>query len=647
MARAIVKVDMVDDAFKRHVELFKKYQEQVKELPGAWGVAGEEIAKVGALNEANTAALLVQNQLVHEQEKAWAAQEKEEKRLLDLEKKRRNQIHLMWMDTVNMAKSVKNITLDLFRWVGIGGILSGLAGAGGLFGLDKLAQNVGDNRRTAQGYGTTTAGLRSANLELQRFIDPESVLQGISSAQANLGSVALQHFGINRSLNTDPSDVLANLLPKVKAIADRPNFNTNGPDWQFLQELGFTLQDMRRLHATTQQELRDSLGKAKADKAQLARLDQLSQRWQDLDIKLRLAGAKIENVFVDALGDPKLLSGLEQLSDAVATSLKTFLESPKIKEWLDDVGKGAVWLAGELNDPKFQHGIETFVADIGILAQKLVDALVWLHLIPDPNAGQPKPWQQQASDFGFKAIGAYFARGGPVGNTLDLVGLPNPLAWGGTKPAVKSLGQDFGDMIHPSAASLDAPPGGGAGAGGSTSWDLHQLTPGGLSPGLSPQDKPASKKEIVDALASFLSPGPVGVLGGESAGFQLNARNPTSGASGLAQWLSADRVRDFVAREGVDPGHASLQKQVDFIKFELGHKFAWVVEEMKRARSETERAFLFARDYEGLKGHPDQIATDLRAAIAYIRSVGQGSTRVAVVNQTGGSASIQVKQLPQ
>lgn len=374
--KSVIEVEVNDDAFKRFAELYAKYHEQVKELPGDWGKVETGVAGVGVMFGEMTAALLTQQQMLHEQEKAQKKLEVSEKRQLDLEKQRRREVHAIWQDSVAIAKRIGDATLDLFKWVGAGTVLSGLMGAGGLWGLDVLAGRVGDARRSAQGLGVTTAQQQAANVNFQRYVDVNPALEGIAGAQSDISKWGnFNILGVNRQ--QDPATLLSQLLIKAKTLYEQGHNVEQDPVVRALGVMGISLEDMRRLHRVGMEELRRAEGGYRGDVGAFGRSDAMSRKWQDFSVQMDRAGKTIENVFIEAL--TPLIPELTHLSEGMAYAIKVFGKSDALKHWIDLLAEGLKQVADYVTSPQFHKDVAAFMMDLHTFTDDFGQLLDWTH----------------------------------------------------------------------------------------------------------------------------------------------------------------------------------------------------------------------------------------------------------------------------
>lgn len=447
MPVSVVTIDVDDTRFKAFLERYGKYQELLKKMPASWNEAGAAGEGLGRHIADMTEALMAQQDLL----KANNRQHKEAKKTTSS----------ILNDTKKIAASIRDTTSSLLKWVGIGGVLSGavagIAGIGSLWGLDRLASGVGNTYRTSQGLGITSGQLQAANLTLGRYLpDVQGHLQTLSTAQSDAhGTWALSAMGIDPT-GKNAAQLLAETTLRAKQMFD-PVANSPAAqqfaDAHGLTALGFSLNDLKTLHSTSTTDLQRSMGDYNTLSGQL-NLDPATQRaWQSFDVALQTSENKIKNTFVDGL-EP-LIPQLTQLSSAVTDAIDTFMKSDTFKQLIPELATGIKGFADYISAPGFLQKVETFGDNIGILADKLVKALEWLHLIPDGDSGpdpRQRTAQQEASDINvsrtsvmasanltkaeistakaFKAMGWTFEQGAGIAANLGAESGLNPFTLG-------------------------------------------------------------------------------------------------------------------------------------------------------------------------------------------------------------------------
>ena len=93
----------------------------------------------------------------------------------------------VWRDmtrsTREFAGNIATATTSILRWASITGVLSGLIGAGGLFGIDRLAIGAAGARRSSLGLGAGIGNQSAFNANFGRLVDPQSFLESVAGAR--------------------------------------------------------------------------------------------------------------------------------------------------------------------------------------------------------------------------------------------------------------------------------------------------------------------------------------------------------------------------------------------------------------------------------------------------------------------------------
>ena len=261
--RSVLEVDVNDEAFQTFLATFDKYKAAVNELPGAWAKAGQETNKTEFAFVDMASALMAQNELLHKSMQ-------ESTRLSNASHATASNWRTLARETKNVAGHITDATKQLLKWASLTTVFSGLLGAGGLFGIDRLAESAGNSRRSAQGLNLTIGEQKAFETEFGRVVDPDQFLSGVNDA---LTDVTKRRFLFGAGLTEgdlrgkDTAQVAAELLPHLKAIVDQTPQNqlqnvlhARGLD-QFL-----TLQDAQRLKATPADQLQSWLKQYEADR---------------------------------------------------------------------------------------------------------------------------------------------------------------------------------------------------------------------------------------------------------------------------------------------------------------------------------------------------------------------------------------------
>jgi hypothetical protein len=383
--RSVFEIDVHDEKFKNFAKMFEKYQSMLNKSGGDWDKTNKSL---DAVTKNLSAAILAQTEMLE--------------KLLKGEKElqtRSDQTALSWRDLARSSKTVasqiKDATTSLLKWASIGGVISGLLGAGGLFGIDAMAGGVGSTRRSSLGLGTTYGEKKAFDVNYGRLVDSESNLSSVNAAlhdvtkRSSLYSAGLSEADLQ---GKDTAQVAVALLGKVKNLVDRTDprllGQLIGPGAR-LEGLGYDLQALERIRATSGSEIA-GYGKTYGSDVGTLGLNPAAQRaWQDFSVQMSRAGSQIENVFVVGLGG--LTTPLKHLSESVVKSIETFSKSKFLGETIEAFGHGIESAAKYISSKQFQDDIVTFATDVGLLAKAVADGLKWLGIIPGTASGTKIP----------------------------------------------------------------------------------------------------------------------------------------------------------------------------------------------------------------------------------------------------------------
>lgn len=373
--RSIHEVDLKDESFQRFYALFLKYQEQLKAMPGAWGKVEDAVKDTSSHFIDQTAALMAQAEAV----KRVAKEEEKAGRTTASTGRVFTQ---MARDTLVVSRNIISATASLLKWAGLTGIVSGLVGAGGIWGIDRLAISAGNARREAQGLGLSSGQQQAFEINYQRYVEPDSFLGNINdiihdqTKQYGLGGKVAQLH--DQGFNT--ADIAAAIIPELRSQFIQGGQTEQGRQAYGLQNFA-SLQDLLRLAANKPEDIDASRAGYRRDAGTLAVGPDIQKQWQEFSNQMQRAGQQIENTFIKDL--IPLEPGLEKLSASFANVVDTFLKSDQVKVWLTDLSDGLGTFARYLDSPSFKTDVEDFVTDVGKLARAIKDALQWL--VGDPS----------------------------------------------------------------------------------------------------------------------------------------------------------------------------------------------------------------------------------------------------------------------
>ena len=333
--KSIIDIDVNDAKFAAYKSAYDKYRASLQTLPAAWRAVNAQIQggrplfdhMVDRMVEANTQAKI-----------AAKAQEVADRRT----RTTADRWASMARTTRTVAGNIKEGTVALLKWSGIIGAVTGLLGAGGIWGIDRLAQGVSSSRRSSLGAGTTVGGQAAFASNIQQLMsDPELFLGAIGHAKMDLSQrVGLITAGLSPAdIAGDTTNAAVKVLRTLMREADTWNPGQYQQRLDAYQQSGFATPELLAVLRGTPADVRERLlGQVGSRRSQFELAPDVTQKWQDFSTQLSNAGKAIETVFIRKLS--LLEPGLGKLSDAVQKTISTFLASPALGQWLDKADKG-------------------------------------------------------------------------------------------------------------------------------------------------------------------------------------------------------------------------------------------------------------------------------------------------------------------
>ncbi|ECL4810648.1 hypothetical protein FTP22_06010 [Salmonella enterica] len=409
-AKSIVEIDVQDEKFQSFLEKFNEYQKALSELPEQWrgavhglGEAAKETERVRDGTEGITkafadgvAALASVNDGL---DRLNGNLEKATKTQTEFNKKSggaRNFLNKASKDAKSLAGHIKDATTSLLSWGTVLGLFSGLAGAGGLWGLNHLAGNASAQRFTAMGLGTTAGGLNSTAVDFQKALgNPVGTLGAIRDAQLDLSKRwQFRAMGVDNP-DRDPAELLPEMIKAARDI-----FVRNGSTQQGAEAYGltnyFTLDDLNRFKKMSDEEIDAMAKQAQQDTRRLQLTDQQLRQWQDFNIQLDRSKVSIGNTFIRGLAP--LAPELGKLSDAFSGAIETVLKSPELGKWIDGLSDGIRRFGNYLASTEFQKDVEAFISGVERLGRVIGKVIDWISGKSDITADDIKSRSSILSD---------------------------------------------------------------------------------------------------------------------------------------------------------------------------------------------------------------------------------------------------------
>ncbi|EMB1774412.1 hypothetical protein U7631_004700 [Salmonella enterica] len=409
-AKSIVEIDVQDEKFQSFLEKFNEYQKALGELPEQWrgavhglGEAAKETERVRdgtvGITKAfadGVAALASVNDGL---DRLNGNLEKATKTQTEFNKKSggaRNFLNKASKDAKSLAGHIKDATTSLLSWGTVLGLFSGLAGAGGLWGLNHLAGNASAQRFTAMGLGTTAGGLNSTAVDFQKALgNPVGTLGAIRDAQLDLSKRwQFRAMGVDNP-DRDPAELLPEMIKAARDIFVRNGSTRQGAEAYGLTNY-FTLDDLNRFKKMSDEEIDAMAKQAQQDTRRLQLTDQQLRQWQDFNIQLDRSKVSIGNTFIRGLAP--LAPELGKLSDAFSGAIETVLKSPELGKWIDGLSDGIRRFGNYLASPEFQKDVEAFISGVERLGRVIGKVIDWISGKSDITADDIKSRSSILSD---------------------------------------------------------------------------------------------------------------------------------------------------------------------------------------------------------------------------------------------------------
>ncbi|MFJ5338365.1 hypothetical protein ACIPSD_04535 [Pectobacterium sp. CHL-2024] len=387
VAKSILEIDVNDDKFTSFMEKFREYQAVLDELPEAWrgaaqgiGDSAKETAKAKvegsalakAFSDGADAILSINSGL----DRLSTSIEEANKKQKDFNKNARSSggfLKTAAKDAKSIAGHIKNATTSLLSWGSIVGVFTGVLGAGGLFGINRLAATTGAQRFTSLGLGTTIGGMDAAAINYQKALgNPTGTLGAIRDAKMDLSKRwTFSAMGIDNP-DQDPAKLLPQMIRNARDIFVKSGSTAQGANAYGLTNF-FSLDDLNRFKNMTDEEIDAMQKRAEKDSQLLQITDQQARQWQDFNVQLDYSSQSIRNTFVRGLGP--LTPALTKLSDALASAIDTVLKSPELGKWIEGLSEGIKKFGNYLASPEFTTDVNDFMSGIKKMALAVMDAI--------------------------------------------------------------------------------------------------------------------------------------------------------------------------------------------------------------------------------------------------------------------------------
>lgn len=411
--KSVFDIEIRDGAFNAFLAKYKSYEASLKSMPAAWAAVNAKVQGTRSHFDKLVDDMVAANV----QGKLMAKAQERADQITTTTAERWSSIA---RNTRSAASNIAGATAQLLRWGALTGLVSGLLGGGGLYGIDRLAVGVSAGRRSSLGLGVGYGEQRAFGANFGRLVDPEAFLANVAGAKLDVTRrVGLIGAGLTPGQIDGPTaSTGVALIQQLKRIADTTNpalyaqtITSRRLD-QFV-----TPEDLQRLRNTKPEEIASLVARYGKNKGEFDLPPDVSRKWQEFTTQMSRAGQGIENTFVRGLAP--LAPGLTHLSEAFEKVVRAFLvEGGPLGKWIKVAGDGLERFAGYIGTPEFGKNVGDFVKGVGELASSVAGAARFLGLI-GPSEEETKRRQampQGGSSGTFKGWGEFLFGAGASGD---------------------------------------------------------------------------------------------------------------------------------------------------------------------------------------------------------------------------------------
>ena len=431
--KEIIRVEIDDSEFSEFKKKFDAYEAAVKAMPGEWQKSGTEI--------------IAQKSHFEVMADSIRSQAEDVENLVISHGKLGAALDGTAIALAGMARSGKQFSGHIFQataslrhWTKLTAVFSGLVGAGGLFGINRMAESVSRNRTSAVGLGVTYGEQASFLANFGRLGNVEGLLQGFSGAETDISKqYALRQY-LGHSASGDPAKDFAEGLGRFKTLVDSTPKELLGPALQQrgYNKLGLDTEFAQTVKGMSREEIEQISRGYGADLAtRLGLSPEISKKWTEFTTKLEKAGEDIDTILWK--GTSKLTKPLEDLSlgfEHLVSAL--FRDGSPISGWIKHAGEGISKFADDLGSGTTHAFAEALIRDAR-------EAARWLAAI----VTKPLPGGSAWKTAELAAIAAAAARGFSATATSEALAAGGPLGVAALGAGAVGLGMNKLMPQHP------------------------------------------------------------------------------------------------------------------------------------------------------------------------------------------------------
>ena len=354
--REIIAIEVDDTAFQEFQRKFNEHQEVLKSMPSQWAAVGQEIEKHKTSFEKITASLSLAKASSIGIEKAQDGVGK-------LLEGAAISMGLLGTQGKLFAANILHSTQHLMKWTKLTSVFAGILGAGGLFGIDRMAASVAAQRTSAGGLGVSYTEQASFLTNFRRLGNPEGILQGFSAGLATpIGKAQIGHL-LGHAPTGDAAETAAEAILKFKDFVDKTSDDQLAKRLKAMgyEDLGLGVAQAKTIRGIPREELEKSVQDYREGKTGALALDpEMAKKWTDFTTQMEFAGNEVGTTF--AKGLVNLAKPLEDLSNSFIDLVENIMrDGGPLKGWVDALGGALTKLVKTMSSKGFEKGAADFI----------------------------------------------------------------------------------------------------------------------------------------------------------------------------------------------------------------------------------------------------------------------------------------------
>lgn len=381
--RSIIEIDVHDEKWSKFMESFDAYEKALGDMPEEWRKIGQTLGHVGGVfgDGAKEVMKILEGSAAN---------------LSEMGQNIKNATHGMNQfsrsasvaksglgglarDAKSIAKTIFSMGAGLFKLAGIGSIL-GILGAPFLLG-----ESAYRRQKESLGLGMTPGQVSAFDVHMSPFVsNPKSVLETAANAKNDISKwpwLAAMGIDVGRAIKKNPEDLSFEMINNARSIWKRAG-ETGQQTIQYaeargLTQMGFSLDDLRRLASISRPQLMAAETSARADAGALGFSRKVGDEWTNLVVTLKKAGAEIESVLIRGLAP--LAPEFAKFATDMAADFVKFVQSRGFHKVIGDIKTDLLGLEKFLQSKKVQGDLKDFASAVMEVTHDILSSGRLLH----------------------------------------------------------------------------------------------------------------------------------------------------------------------------------------------------------------------------------------------------------------------------